>query len=219
LTVWLQSRQPSGTAPQIAGRCPPFDGDRSGPIAQKVNSGLTGPGRPGIVRAMTLAPNSPIPTPFVSTGQKVRPEWIDGNDHMNVGFYLRAFDEGFDTTYEALGLGYGLIKERGFSTMTVDTHVSYHRELLLGAPLRITCQLVDCDRKRAHWIQAMYHAEEGYLAATAEWLILFIDMTKRKVAAMPDDIYARMERVKMAHADLPLPVPLGRTISIRNRRT
>lgn len=167
---------------------------------------------------MKITADSPIPAPFVSLGQKVIPAWIDGNDHMNVGFYLRAFDEGFDTTYDALGLGYGLIKERGFSTMTVDTYVSYHRELLLDAPLRITCQLVDCDRKRAHWIQAMYHAEEGYLAATAEWLILFIDMTKRKVASMPDDIYARLERVKAAHASLTLPVPLGRTISISNRK-
>ncbi|MBI2254771.1 MAG: thioesterase family protein [Proteobacteria bacterium] len=167
---------------------------------------------------MKTAADSPIPAPFVSLGQKVLPEWIDGNDHMNVGFYLRAFDQGFDTTYEALGLGYDLIKTRGFSTMTVDTHVSYHRELLLDAPLRITCQLVDCDRKRAHWIQAMYHADDGYLAATAEWLILFIDMTKRKVGSMPDDIFARMERVKAAHAALPLPVPLGRTISISNRR-
>lgn len=160
-----------------------------------------------------------IPAPFVSLGQKVLPDWIDGNNHMNVGFYLRAFDQGFDTTYEALGLGYDLIETRGFSTMTVDTHVSYHRELLLDAPLRITCQLVDCDRKRAHWIQAMYHAEQGYIAATAEWLILFIDMTKRKVGSMPDDIFAQMERVKAAHAGLPLPVPLGRTISIGNRRT
>lgn len=167
---------------------------------------------------MKITADSPIPTPFVSLGQKVLPAWIDGNDHMNVGWYLRAFDEGFDTAYEALGLGYGLIKERGYSTMTVDTHVSYHRELLLGAPLRITCQLVDCDAKRAHWIQAMYHAEEGYLAATAEWLILFIDMTRRKVAAMPDDMFAQLERVKAAHAGLALPVPPGRTISIKNRK-
>lgn len=166
---------------------------------------------------MKLTRDSSIPTPFVSLGQHVLPEWIDGNDHMNVGFYLRAFDQGFDTAYAALGLGYELIDARGFSTMTVDTHVSYHRELLLGAPLRITSQLIDCDRKRAHWIQAMYHAEKGFLAATAEWLILFIDMTKRKVSNMPDDIFLLMEQVKAAHNGLPLPIKLGRTISINNR--
>ncbi|MBL8709515.1 MAG: thioesterase family protein [Rhodospirillaceae bacterium] len=180
--------------------------------------GLTAAGGLGIVAAMNDTPDSPVPAPFESTGHKVLPAWIDGNDHMNVAWYLRAFDDGFDTAYEAVGLGYGLIKTRGFSTMSVDIHVSYHRELLLDAPLRITTQLVDHDAKRMHWMQAMYHAEEGYLAATAEWLILFIDMTRRKVAAMPDDILARIAAVKAAHAALPLPVPLGRTISIHNRK-
>lgn len=180
---------------------------------------MTGAGPEGHRRAMKITPDSPIPAPFVSLGQKVLPGWIDGNDHMNVGYYLLAFDAGFDTTYDAVGMGYDLIKTHGFSTMTVDTHVSYHRELLLGAPLRITCQLVDCDPKRAHWIQAMYHAEEGYLAATAEWLIMSIDMNKRRVAAMPDEIYATLQRVKAAHANLALPVPLGRTISIHNRKS
>lgn len=159
-----------------------------------------------------------VPTPFVSLGQKVLPAWIDGNDHMNVGWYLRAFDDGFDTTYDTLGLGYAEIKRTGFSTMSVDVHISYIRELMLHAPLRITTQLVDHDRKRAHWMQAMYHAEEGYLAATCEWLILSIDMNQRRVATMPDAIYDRLAEVKLAHAALPLPAPLGRTISIHNRK-
>ncbi|TDQ84080.1 (3S)-malyl-CoA thioesterase [Dongia mobilis] len=162
--------------------------------------------------------DGPVPAPFVNTGQKVLPEWIDGNDHMNVAWYLRAFDDGFDSTYEALGLGYAEIKKTGFSTMSVDVHISYHRELLLGAPLRITTQLVDHDSKRAHWMQAMYHADEGYLAATCEWLILSIDMKERRVAPMPAQILDRLAAVKTAHAGLPLPAPLGRTISIHNRK-
>jgi acyl-CoA thioester hydrolase len=162
--------------------------------------------------------DGPVPAPFVNTGQKVLPEWIDGNDHMNVAWYLRAFDDGFDTTYEALGLGYAEIKKTGFSTMSVDVHISYHRELLLGAPLRITTQLVDHDQKRAHWMQAMYHADDGYLAATCEWLILSIDMRERRVAPMPAQILDRLAAVKAAHAGLPLPAPLGRTISIHNRK-
>lgn len=162
-------------------------------------------------------PLANIPAPFTSTGQKVLPEWIDGNDHMNVGWYLRAFDDGFDTAYNALGLGYDAIKKTGFSTMTVDCHISYIRELMLGAPLRITAQLVDHDEKRAHWMQAMYHAEEGYLAATCEWLILSIDMKVRRVGPMPKEVYDMMAAIKAAHAHLPLPSPLNRTISIHSR--
>jgi acyl-CoA thioester hydrolase len=56
------------------------------------------------------------------------------------------------------------------------------------------------------------------LAATCEWLILFIDMNARRVAAMPDDIFAMIGRVKAAHAKLPRPPEIGRHISLRNKR-
>jgi len=166
---------------------------------------------------MLLGSDDPIPTPFVNLGQTVLSEWIDGNGHMNVAFYLRAFDEGFDSAYRAIGLGYERIETSGFSTMSVDVHISYHRELFEAAPLRITTQLADCDEKRAHWVQAMYHAEEGFLAATVEWLILSIDMRQRKVAPMPPDTLALMRRVKAAHVGLAMPMELGRALSIHGR--
>ena len=59
---------------------------------------------------------------------------------------------------------------------------------------------------------------KGFLAATCEWLILFIDMNKRRVAAMPDDLTALMSRVKQAHHALPLPPEVGRSISLSNKR-
>jgi len=66
-------------------------------------------------------------------------------------------------------------------------------------------------------MQAMYHAEEGYLAATCEWLILSIDMKVRRVGPMPKEVYDMMAAIKAAHAHLPLPAQLNRTISIHNR--
>ena len=41
--------------------------------------------------------------------------------------------------------------------------------LFEGAPLRITTQLVDFDAKRMHFIQCMYHAGQGFLAARADY--------------------------------------------------
>jgi acyl-CoA thioester hydrolase len=96
-------------------------------------------------------------------------------------------------------------------------HLSFKRELFEGAPLRITSQLVDFDAKRCHFIQAMYHAQEGYLAATVEWLLLYIDMTQRKVTTMPPSLQAHLARVLEAHRAVPLPGPVGRGISIPRR--
>ncbi len=159
-----------------------------------------------------------IPAPFVCNDLAVRPEWIDGNGHMNVAFYLKAFDEGFDAAYDAIQFGFDMIERRGVSTMAAEMHITYQGELFEGEPIRIETQLVELDRKRFHWFQQMRHGETGKLAATCEWLILFIDMNARKVAAMPDDIYDLVSRVKDAHAHLPRPPEVGRRISLENKR-
>jgi acyl-CoA thioester hydrolase len=161
---------------------------------------------------------APIPAPFLSTRLTVRPEWIDGNGHMNVAYYLKAFDEGFDAAYDAIGLGFDLIERRGVSTMAAEMHITYQGELFEGDPIRIETQLVGFNRKRFHWFQQMRHGETLKLAATCEWMILFIDMNKRRVAEIPDDIFALISRVKEAHAHLPTPPEVGRSISLENKR-
>lgn len=171
-----------------------------------------------ILRRMMNSPSKPIPTPFECTDLKVLPEWIDGNGHMNVACYLKAFDIGFGAAYDALSLGFDMIERQDASTMAAEMHITYQGELLEGDPMRISTQLIDFDAKRFHWFQTMHHAEKGYLAGTCEWMILFIDMTKRRVAAMPDDLAALMVRVKEAHSILPLPPELGRSISLKNKR-
>jgi acyl-CoA thioester hydrolase len=172
-------------------------------------------------RKVRLMPNdlrAPIPAPFVSTSLTVIPEWIDGNGHMNVAYYLKAFDEGFDATYAAMQFGFEMIERRGISTMAAEMHITYQGELFEGDPIRIETQLLDFNRKRFHWFQQMRHGETLKLAATCEWMILFIDMNKRKVAEMPDDIFELMSRVKTAHAHLPKPPEVGRSISLENKR-
>jgi len=61
----------------------------------------------------------------------------------------------------------------------------------------------------------MFHATEGYLAATYESLSTHMDMRQRKTAAMPDELLERLALIKQAHARLPRPWQLGHVISAR----
>jgi len=54
-----------------------------------------------------------------------------------------------------------------------------------GAPYVITAQILAFDDKRIHQFQRMYHAEEGFLAATCEWMNLHFDPGIRRVASWP----------------------------------
>ena len=149
----------------------------------------------------------------------VRPEYIDWNGHVNVAYYVLVFDHATDALFDYIGLDEAYRKERDFTTFTLEAQVTYQREVLEGDPLRITTQLLDHDHKRAHYFHRMYHAQDGYLAATNELLSLHIDTGKRRSAPFPDDILARWAEVYAAHAALPRPPEAGRAMGIRRRPT
>jgi acyl-CoA thioester hydrolase len=156
-------------------------------------------------------------SPIVCPPQTVEQAWIDYNGHMNMAFYNLVFDRGLDYVYDLLGIGAEYVARGGGSCFTMETHVTYTQELLLGDPIRIHFQLLDCDSKRLHFFQHMYHAEQGYLAATSEQLALHVDLTARRAAALPDDVLTRVEQLLAQHATLPRPEQAGRAVGIRRR--
>ena len=159
-----------------------------------------------------------IPTPYINVGQSVQSEWIDQNGHMNIAWYLTAFDRAFDEAYDEMGVTMETLEKTGRSTFAAELHITYQRELLQGDPIRVETHLVGFDTRRTHWIQVMYHGREGYRAATAEWLILNVDLRQRRVAVMPDALQERLRAILAAHAALPRPPEIGRRIDLENRR-
>ncbi|MDZ4735804.1 MAG: thioesterase family protein [Rhodospirillaceae bacterium] len=159
-----------------------------------------------------------IETPFVADAITVLPEWIDYNGHLNVAYYLHAFDLGYDAVFEKMGFGSDVIRERNASGFAAELHLTFQRELLLGDRLRITTQLLGFDAKRCRMFQSMYHHDSNELAATCEWMSLYIDMTKRRVTEMPAELQRRLARVIESHGKLPAPPESGRGISLGNRR-
>lgn len=158
-----------------------------------------------------------FPAPYREFTCTVRPEWIDYNGHMNVAFYLAAFDEATDAFYEALGIGLSYKNATDCSTFTLEGHITYDQEVMEGDPLRFTTYLLDCDAKRIHYIHEMHHAEKGYLAATNEMIGMHIDMNARRSKDMPADMQDRLQAALKAHAPIPKPHQVGRVIGIRRK--
>ena len=152
--------------------------------------------------------------PFVSSVMTVEPQWIDYNGHLNVAYYNVLFDRAVDELYELLGLGPEYLKAHKYSTMVVEAHVRYLRELKEGDPVRVSVQLLDFDAKRIHLYEELRHAAEHWLSATSENMTLSVDMTAKKVAPFPPHVLAALERMKAAHASLPRPAAAGRSIAM-----
>ncbi len=152
--------------------------------------------------------------PFVSPVMQVEPAWIDYNGHLNMAYYNVLFDRAVDEAYEFLGCGLAYLKAAKHSTFTAEAHIRYLRELHAGDPVRVTFQLLDFDAKRMHYFEQLFHADEGWLSATSENMVLHVDMTAKKTAPFPEAITARLARMKAAHAHLPVPEGAGRHIAM-----
>lgn len=148
---------------------------------------------------------------------RVKAEWIDGNGHMNVGYYVVAFDQATDTLCEQLGVSWEYTRRDLGMIFVLEAHVTYDRELLPDAPFRVTTQMLDQDAKRLHCFHEMYHAEEGFLAATNELMILHVDFQTRRSAPWPEETRTRLAAMAAAHAKLPRPAKAGRVIGLRKR--
>jgi acyl-CoA thioester hydrolase len=148
----------------------------------------------------------------------VRPEWIDYNGHMNVAYYVLAFDFATDAFLDHIGLDHAYKKEANCTTFVVDMNVCYLGEVLEGDKLRFTTQLLNADEKRLHYFHRMYHAEKGYLAATNELMTVHISLETRRVAPIRKDLAQCIAALRESHATLPQPEQGGRLIAIRAKR-
>lgn len=154
---------------------------------------------------------------FDSGGAVVRPEWIDYNGHMNVGYYMVAFDQATEALCAHLGIGEAYRRRADASIFVVEAHVTYDREVLQAAPLAFRTRIVDHDGKRLHLLHRMFHAEAGYLAATNELMCLHVDLARRRAAPFPDDALGRIRELAALHAAFGPPDGVGRTVGIRRR--
>ena len=169
----------------------------------------------GVRRQRGDFPDGDIPAPFDRYRDVVRPEWIDHNRHMNMGFYLLVFDFATDEWLRFVGLDESHRDALEVTTFCLEAHVTYHREVREGDPLRFTTRLLDHDAKRIHYFHEMYHEAEGYLAATNELMTLHVSRQTRRGSSMAPAIQERLARIQTAHAALPRPMQAGRRIGLK----
>ena len=158
-----------------------------------------------------------IPAPFDRFEGEVLPEWIDYNGHMNLAYYTVLFDQATDLLFDELGLGLDYRRTTQLGTFVAETHNRYERELLVGARVRVTIQVIAADDKRLHLAHEMFALEGGHRTSTQELMFLHVDLAARRVCPFPEDLRRRVAAAAAAHAMLPRPDWVGRRILMPQR--
>lgn len=162
--------------------------------------------------------NAPVATPLELHRCTVQPAWVDYNQHMSESCYLYVFGDNSDAFFRYFGIDDDY-RERGHSVYTVETHIRNRREVALGEPLRLTLRLLDFDHKRLHIFHEMFHAESGTLLASAEQMLMHVDMRAGRSAPFPAGIQQRLAVIHAAHSRAARPADAGRVIAIERRDT
>lgn len=162
-------------------------------------------------------PSAPIPAPLQFHSPTVLPQWVDYNGHMSESCFLLVFGDSSDAFFRFIGIDESYRDEQGLSLYTVETHIHNIREASEGEPLRLTLQVLDCDDKRVHIFHSMFHATSGELLATAEQMLVHVDMAAGRAAPMPAWLLEHVQAIHAAHAALPRPKQAGAAIGIRRK--
>ena len=121
------------------------------------------------------------------TTKRIKKDWTDYNEHMNMAYYVLIFDIAWEVILEKFKMGEHYAKTTKKSTMVVETHTTYNNEVKQGDEVDIVLTFFDHDKKRLHFKLEMYEKEKQTLSATIEMLSLYIDLNQRKVAEFEDE--------------------------------
>ena len=149
----------------------------------------------------------------IETRLAVLPEWTDRNGHLNVAYYVLAFDRATDAFYDRLGLGWSILAESR-SMFTLAMNVDYLTEIFAGETVTIETRVLDCDAKRLHYFHEMRRDRGGATAATNEIVAVHVGMATRRSAPFPGGVADLLQSMKTAHAALPRPPRVGRTLGL-----
>lgn len=150
-----------------------------------------------------------MPEPYQG---KVRPEWIDHNGHMNLAYYVLAFDLACEDFFTCFGMNQAYRDATGCSTFSGDIHVYYKRELREGEAFTVTSTLLGFDEKRIRYMNQMYRADDGSDVALMEAISLHVDLTARRVCAMHDPLPSKLAAIQAHQGAFGVPPEIGRTI-------
>ena len=126
----------------------------------------------------------------------VYPWVIDHVGHMNVSSYVGRFDEASWHFLAQLGLAPSYLHANQRSFVAVDQRIQYRVEVLSGALLHVTTELLEVRRKTLRWVHRMYNSETGAEVASMELVVAYFDTTARSSVPLPESVGTSADRLR-----------------------
>ncbi|MBS1303945.1 thioesterase family protein [Loktanella sp. SALINAS62] len=147
--------------------------------------------------------------PVLTQSRAVPLDWTDYNGHMTEARYLHAFGDATDRMMHLVGCDADYVAS-GYSFFTAETHIRHLDEVVAGTAIHIDTQVLAGAGKKMHLFHRMWAGSR--LLATGEHLLIHVSLTTRRACAPDARVAGPLDRIAVAHADLPLPEGAGRSV-------
>ena len=157
-----------------------------------------------------------LSSPYKTRNQKVLPEWIDYNGHMNVAYYTLAFDKALDFFFEdVLGIGPSFVEKNKEGPFALKASYNYFSELLEEEIFFVDISILDFDSKRVHLFGEMRKDKSLELSAVFETVLMNMDLSARTVKQYPDKVLELFSIFKSSLVVDNIPIEIGKKITLK----
>jgi acyl-CoA thioester hydrolase len=126
------------------------------------------------------------------TGDIIRFGDLDPQGHVNNTVFATYFETGRVMLLREPGNELGAL---GVTTVLARLDISFLREMHWPGTVEIGTGTTQIGRSSYSFLQAIFH--EGECAATANATMVMIDRATRKAHPLPDDVVARLEKLRI----------------------
>jgi acyl-CoA thioester hydrolase len=138
--------------------------------------------------------------------QRVLPDWIDGNRHMNAAYYLSAIKDAAIQVHKDWDYSDEFRARTGESNFVREAHVVYVRELLADDSIVVTARITDVQERTMTMLFELFNEERNYLAALVEYVLVHVTLGPPPSSkAIPPGLRSRLEAQRDRDAAVPLP--------------
>lgn len=136
----------------------------------------------------------------------VPPEFEDANGHMNIAHYFDLQTRAVTGLFERIGYVLG-DRGRRVGPFTLEQHLRYHHEVLVGHEVSVHLRLVDRTEKLLHGMAFLLDRTQGRVANTFEVMVGNVDLGTRRLTPFTASAVAAVDRELDAHRRLGWAVP------------
>ena len=131
--------------------------------------------------------------------ERIADKWEDVNGHVNVTYYVSAYNNMGWSMFGQIGVTRTYFSERRMGFVDLENHTRYLSELHVGNRVSVYGRYLAHDAKRVQGMVFVVNDSIDALACTIEFLAISMDLSRRRAAEIPADIGERLAAVMATH--------------------